>query len=131
MSLDIAKVFLLPPEAPNTHILRIEGHDNTVYTIFNALISILKHGIATLHADKGVVNISKLDDDDMQHINMYFNSFGINIRWACNPFEQRRAVEGLKLSDIVYVIRLSSKSIYICFDYYNTCKAVVLKHTDI
>ena len=130
--MDFAKIFNNPPDPPHSHEFRVIGKE--VSCIFQALFEILKIGVAHFHSSPdGVVRVDLLTEDDMHHLNRYFMSFGIVMKWdsSVDVLKARKSCKDtIHLSDFASTIRMNTMSVTIRFDYLPMC-STVMRHSQL
>ena len=114
-TLDVIQIFSHPPPPPCSHTLRIDAHSTV--GIFKALVVILKAGMAVLYASNGVVDLSKISDEDIERVQDYFRAFCIEMRFEILQSLPQRRAGGSQLSDYSLIVCLPSHVIRISFDY--------------
>ena len=114
----IRDIFDNPPKEKH-EIRMILDSARTSGDIFHTMIDLLKYGIALKHSKGNVVNIEKLTDHDMNHIQKYFNSFGIVLIWeiVAEDTHTEKLPENPKLNNYNAIIRLQNRTVKISFDF--------------
>ena len=79
-------VFKNNPKPLKYYDVTFEAKDSL--DLFENLLDIFTKGCVILYGENNKVNLNKLNMDDFNNLNMYFNSFGINLHFKINHISQ-------------------------------------------
>ena len=79
----IYEIFTNEPKSINS--INITFDNIELKELFERLLEIFTKGMKIRYGDeKGIVDLSKLNNEQLQIINKYFNSFGVNLNFSVN-----------------------------------------------
>ena len=99
----IYEIFTNDPKSINS--INITFDNIELKELFERLLEIFTKGMKIKYGDeKGIVDLSKLNNEQLQIVNKYFNSFGVNLNFSVNEptIENYAKFEKLKYKNIIF-----------------------------